>query len=160
MKDEQWIRGMSELAASFPDRDLPEQVLAVRGDVYRRELDHLDGDRWLFAVREAIRNERWFPTVAALLEYAESAGAPPVAGLLPPPRRTEEEKERDRQAARAAIEEIRRIVGNVPPPAKRFPAKVDADRPIEDTNERRDLLKRQAQEIQAPAEEPAGGVKA
>src|ERR1700741_2138078 len=111
---------MKELAASFPDRDLPEAVLETRGDVYRRELGGLTDEAWLFAVREAIRNERWFPTVAALLEYSDSAGAPqPVAGLLEAPVRTEEERERAREVAREALDKIKAIVATIPAPRPR-----------------------------------------
>lgn len=78
----------------------------VRGQVYRRELDGLADEAWFFAVREAIRNERWFPTVAALLEYAEAAGAPlaPVAGRIEEHRMTPEERA---ASARRGLELIR-----------------------------------------------------
>lgn len=84
MTNEGWLKGLEELMAAFPDRDLPEEVLEKRGEIYRRELAGLTDEQWRFAVSEAIKSERWFPTVHSLLEFAESAGAPqrPVVGLL------------------------------------------------------------------------------
>lgn len=159
MRDESWVEGMRELAATFPDRDLPEAVLATRGDVYRRELGGLSDEAWLFAVRESIRNERWFPTVATLLEYAEGAGSPqPVAGLLPPHRPTEEEREARRREAAAQLDKIKAIP--LPPTERPRAAYRDPAAPLVITDEKLDRARAQARQILAeePAQVgPAGG---
>lgn len=94
MEDRAWVDGMAELLASFPSQDQDEAVLAKRGEVYRRELGSLTDEAWLYAVREAIRSERWFPTVAVLLEHARRAPAP-TATMIPSDTRTVEEKRAD-----------------------------------------------------------------
>lgn len=119
MQDETWVKGMKELFASFPDRDHDEAVMTVRGEVYRRELGHLLDGTWLYAVRESIRKERWFPTVAVLLEYAEAA--PSTAPALPPHRMTDEERAEAREQTRRGLEMVRaaveRITGEPAPEA-------------------------------------------
>jgi hypothetical protein len=95
MTEQAWLKGMAELAASFPDRDEAPEVKAIRGQVYRRELARLTDETWLYAVRSAIQSEKWFPSVAALLDYANDAPEAPVKGLLPADTRTVEEKRAD-----------------------------------------------------------------
>ena len=61
--------------------------------MYRQELDGLSDELWLAAVRIAVQRERWFPTVASLLQYAsEAASMPKSAGLLPESTLTPEER--------------------------------------------------------------------
>ena len=147
MKNETWIKGMSELAANFPDRDLPEAVLATRGDVYRRELGDLSDETWLFAVREALRNERWFPSVAILLEYADGAGAPRIADLLPPHRPTEEEREAIRRGAAEMLDKIKAIpLAAAPAPRTEYR---DPAAPLVITDEKWDRAQAQARKILA-----------
>jgi hypothetical protein len=61
---------------------MTEAVLTHRGKVYREALDGLTDESWLYAVREAVRCEKWFPSVAGLLDYANDAPPAPTAGLL------------------------------------------------------------------------------
>lgn len=83
MTDAAWIKGMAELAAAFPAKDQDQAVMATRGQVYRRELGRLTDTSWRYAVSQAVQHERWFPTVAALLDYATDAPDElPKAGLL------------------------------------------------------------------------------
>lgn len=88
MTNEAWIQGMKELAACLPDKEQEEAVLSLRGEVYRRELNALTDESWLYAVRQAVRNGEWYPTVAALLNYAMDAPdeKPPATAYLPEPR--------------------------------------------------------------------------
>lgn len=81
MTDHSWNQGLQDLLAAFPDRDLDPAMLARRGEVYRRELGHLTDAQWLHAVSEALRSERWFPPVSALLEFAATAPRPMVPWL-------------------------------------------------------------------------------
>jgi hypothetical protein len=76
-----WFQGMTELMVSFPIAEEPEEAKAIRGQVYRRELQpYLTDHQWRYAVSEAIRTERWFPQVSVLMEWAQAAPPPP-----PPP---------------------------------------------------------------------------
>lgn len=83
MTDREWVEGMKQLVVAFPDRDLPPEVLESRGETYRRHLDDLTGAQWAHAVAEAVKSERWFPTIAALRDIAEGYMPPMVC--LPAP---------------------------------------------------------------------------
>lgn len=107
MTDAAWIEGMRQLAF-LPDPITDPEIKAERSALYRQELDELSDARWLYAARAAFRSERWFPTVAALFDYA-TAYRPDVAGLLPPPR-SAEQLEADRESCRRGLELIRQAV--------------------------------------------------
>jgi hypothetical protein len=104
MTEEAWARGMAELSI-LPLRDIGDPSKALLGRIMREELRHLTDEVWFFAVREAIRKERWFPPVSALLEYAGEYN--PAVKLLPPGR-DDEQRAQDREMARRGLEEIRR----------------------------------------------------
>jgi hypothetical protein len=54
----------------------------LRGNSMRRELDHLSGEQWLYAVRACIRGLNWFPTVRQILDYAEDCPPSETPRLL------------------------------------------------------------------------------
>jgi hypothetical protein len=142
---------MRDLAVSFPSQDQDPEVLRVRGAVYLRELGSLTDEAWLYAVQEAIRNERWFPTVAALLEYASRAPQAPFRAdrALPEDTRTPEEIQAEkRETAKRGLELVKaayeeRIATLPPRPLVSLPRE---DR-IAWSDERLDELRKQAQEI-------------
>jgi hypothetical protein len=101
--DEAWARGLAELS-TLPRQDSGPGIAELQGRIYREELRHLSDPEWYFAVREAIRRERWFPPCSALLEYAAEYG--PDIKLLPPAR-TEEQRAADREEAKRGLEAIR-----------------------------------------------------
>jgi hypothetical protein len=161
MQDATWVRGIGDLAVSFPDRDQDPEVLEARGGVYRRELGSLSDEAWLYAVREAIRNERWFPTIAVLLDYAARAPIAAPSAALPDDTRTPEEKREDAkrllEVVRAAYEE--RVATLPPRPIVTTPP--PGGREVIASDERLDELRRQAREIttdQAETTTVEGGV--
>jgi hypothetical protein len=79
---------MAVLVSSLRDRDLSTEMLEVRGASYRRALERVTDDQWLYAVEESLRLLDWFPTVHELLEFVSDAPAPTVARALP--QRTED----------------------------------------------------------------------
>jgi predicted anti-sigma-YlaC factor YlaD len=83
-------------------------VQALRGETYRAELGHLTDEAWEHAVRECLRCEDWFPTIATVLRYADEYQPP--AQYLPPHRRTEEEKAEAREIAKRGLEQIRAVM--------------------------------------------------
>ena len=95
MTDEAWIRGMGQLAACFPSAEESQERKAIRGQTYRQALNRLTDETWSYAVKAAIEHERWFPTVAALMDYANDAPAPEPKGLLPADTRSIEERRED-----------------------------------------------------------------
>jgi len=107
--DEAWVRGFGDLVLAFPNREQSSQEAQSRAVVYRRHLDDLTDPQWKHAVAVVIRSERWFPTVAALRDYAET-WTPPVAGYLGSAPRTEEQDTLDREAARKGLERIKAAV--------------------------------------------------
>jgi hypothetical protein len=70
-----WVTGMRELL-TIPGPDLSPEMQEERGRSYRRHLDCLTDRQWTHAVAEAVRLEKWFPAVATLLEYGDTA--PPM----------------------------------------------------------------------------------
>lgn len=70
MKPEVWKKGLGDLLLGFPDRDLTPEQQKARGEVYRRHLDELHEDAWLFAVDQALDTLTWFPTIAELKDLA------------------------------------------------------------------------------------------
>jgi len=145
---------MADLVATLPDSSPTDEDLREhRARVYRGQLDHLPDEVWLFAVGEAIRCERWFPTVAALREYGErpqrteltqfvANGFPGVHPALPPAADDTQreigrvEAKRGVELCRAAYEEAMRRKA---PTVASFP-RVELE--IELTEERREELKR------------------
>jgi hypothetical protein len=93
---------MVELLANLRDRDLTPAMLKVRGESYRRELDHLSDEAFDHAVKTAIRTLDWFPTVHQLLEFAAEAPQP-ARSLLSDDTRTLEEKRADAAKGLAMI---------------------------------------------------------
>lgn len=148
MTPDKWHAGMLALAAAFPDRDELPEVKAARSRIYRATLGDLSDEAWTHAVTEAVKNERWFPTVKALRDYA--AGAPSPRAALPAPR-SPEQVEQDREAARQSIREgldrIARETGLPLPTSRPGLTRAIEARPIQDSDERREELRRQAAEI-------------
>lgn len=145
MTDEAWIRGWTELAATLPDKDQEPVVLGVRGQVYRRELGKLTDQSWLYAVSEAVRNERWFPTVACLLDYANDAPETRDAAMLKAYVPTDQDRDKAKEAARRGVEMCReafeRVTGEKAPPIKSMPKVVTL------TDQRRAELEKHKAEI-------------
>jgi hypothetical protein len=100
MTDAAFRAGMKQMAAIFPDRDEDETVKATRGQVYRKVLDYLRDEEFLFAVEMALKYERWFPTPASLISFADEY-EPPT--LVLPSGRSPEQLEAEREAARGNI---------------------------------------------------------
>lgn len=154
MTEEAWTEGMAMLAVAFPTREEDPRAAALRGRVYREALDDLTDGAWLTAVREAIRDERWFPSVAALREYAEAAAPPPLA--LPAPQRTPEQEAEARSIARLGLELVKAAfrkalaAGTVKAPAAAPPAKRWASRLSDDEWATRvEELREQARTLEA-----------
>ncbi len=74
MTDEAWVLGIGDLVLAFSGADVPPDMLKAKGEVYRRHLDHLSDEDWLRAVAMAVRSEKWFPSIASLVEYAAPVG--------------------------------------------------------------------------------------
>jgi len=99
MTDEAWIKGMAELQC-LPVQDDSKERKAIRGTVYRRELDALSDALWLGVVRLAIQRCRWLPPVSTLLEFASEVYESPMLGAprLSEDTRTVEQKRGDAKA--------------------------------------------------------------
>lgn len=83
VSEEAWNRGMLELAL-LPAREESDRMVAMRAEVYRRELQpYLTDHEWTHAVSEVLRSQEWFPTIYLLADLAKGAPLPPNAGLLP-----------------------------------------------------------------------------
>lgn len=146
MRDRTWAEGMAALQKSgLPGWPTESQESAGRADLYRRHLDDLSDDAWIFAVREAITNERWFPTVAALRDYASSYTS--ARAFLPEPRRTPEQVEADRKEARRGLELVKAAMESAQPVAQVTMPVAKAMPPIEASDERLAELRQQAEEI-------------
>lgn len=81
-----WKKGMVELTL-LPSAEEDQAESAFRGSIYQREIQpRLNDNQWRHAVSEAIRNERWFPSVAALMAYGLACPAEPTSAAwsLPP----------------------------------------------------------------------------
>jgi hypothetical protein len=90
---------MTYLAAAFT-KSIPQETLAAYWD----NLQDLDADRFKAAIREAVRECKWFPTVATLRELATA----------PRPRKEAEriaQTLRERQQFAKQVEEARRSGG-------------------------------------------------
>lgn len=93
MNDIAWAKGMAELL-TLPDGGESPERRAIRGVTYRRELDGLSDELWLASVRMALQREKWFPSVATLLEFAsEAATALPRWNQIPENTMTPEERQ-------------------------------------------------------------------
>lgn len=100
MTDAAFVQGMRDLAATLPSRDEDLKVKNARGQVYRRILDHLSDEAFLFAVELALKHERWFPAPATLISFADEY-EPPRPAL--PPARSPEAIEAAHEASRANL---------------------------------------------------------
>lgn len=153
METRAWVDGMRDLAVSFPSQDQDQEVLEKRGEIYRRELGSLSDDAWLYAVRESIRNERWFPTVAQLLDYAGRAPVMAPAAALPDDTRTPDEKRADAARMLDTIKaELAAREAELPPTPVVTPPPEPTVVVLDRYPERLDELRRQAREIVEQAE--------
>jgi hypothetical protein len=100
MTDAAFRAGMAQLAVTFPSADEESAVKGMRSQVYRRILDYMSDAEFAFAVDEALRYEKWFPTPASLISYADDY-KPPAPAL--PAGRTAEQLEAERAAARGNL---------------------------------------------------------
>lgn len=101
MTDAAFAKGMGLLSAVFPNLDEDPAVKNTRGMAYRKTLDHLSDEAFLFGVSLALKHEkRWFPTPAMLIDYADEYEPPQP---LLPSGRTPEQLEAEREAARGNI---------------------------------------------------------
>lgn len=73
--------------------------------LYKAALEDLTDETFRAAVRDVIREERFFPPPAVIRDYAERIAASNV--LLLPPARSEEQKATDREATRRGLEIVR-----------------------------------------------------
>lgn len=106
MTDKAWADGMAEFQrVGMPGWPYEDQAISSeRAKAYRRHLDSLSDGQWYHAVREAIRNCKWFPTVHELIDFGESYN-PGYKQLGPA--RSNEQVEIDRETARKGVELIR-----------------------------------------------------
>lgn len=106
MTDKAWLEGMAEFQrVEMPGWPYDDPVIAEeRARAYRRHLNTLSDGQWLFAVGEAIRACKWFPTVHELLDFGESYR--PAYRMLEPAR-TPDQREIDRETAKRGLERIR-----------------------------------------------------
>jgi len=159
--DRAWVEGFRELQLAYPNREQAVDEADGRSALYRRHLDDLTDEQWRHAVAEVIRAERWFPTVAALREYAEGYVPANVRLLAAGPDylangpRSEDQKALDRTTAQAGLALVKAVVakqlGGAPPlPALR---EVTAGpRVVVAHGDRLDELRRQREAIVAEAE--------
>lgn len=146
MTDAEWSRGWGELTVAYPQRDEASEQTALRASLYRKHLDDLDPPAWLSAVTQAIRTESWFPAVARLRECADAWRAP----VLPALPMTEEEKQAGRAAAVRGLELVKAAVVRTSVTTERPAIQTFGFGPavVEASDERLDLLRRQAEQIQ------------
>lgn len=144
-----WIKGMAMLAATTKSPDLTPEMATVRGQTYHRLLAHLSDKAWFYAVDQAIEAPGgWFPSVGDLLDDANRAPQTEHRALLVADTRTPDER---RAEARNGLTLVKGAyseavkAGTVAPTVPRRPP---APAIIEASDERMDLLRRQAQEIQ------------
>lgn len=82
MTDEHYRAIMGTLIDAYPDAQIPDDE---RLSIYRAAFVHLPGDVFAAAVKRAIGDLKWFPTVAELREFARAymqiTGALPTAGI-------------------------------------------------------------------------------
>lgn len=142
MKSEHWLEGLKRLAAALPSQDQSQELLAERGQVYRDRLDHLSEAQWAHAVNRALDEERWFPPIAALLQYAAEIPAPRSLAE----RSGMSEAELARNAEFRARREQRLLNGQTPTPEERPAGTVLT---VEATDERRKALEIQRATILA-----------
>jgi hypothetical protein len=95
---------MELLLANLRDRDLTPAMVEVRGDSYRRRLDHLGDEHWLYVVDLALDRHDWFPTIHELLDIADETARRCVALV---PQKSDEEREREREEAKATYRRVR-----------------------------------------------------
>jgi hypothetical protein len=154
MTDESWTTGMHALVVAFPDREMNRGYASDRGALYRHHLNHLTDEAWMHAVSEAIRTERWFPTIAALLDLAGEYR--PALLYIGPAKRTEEEAEEARAQARRGLELVKQAVAER---VKKLPP-APAPSPLPEANvvvahdDRLDKLRQQAKVIVDGGEKP------
>jgi hypothetical protein len=148
MTDAAWVRGMGELVLGLARADETREKADARAQLYRRHLDDLTDEAWLYAVDGVMKTCTFFPTIAELRAAAET-WRPESAGYLPPARRTDEERAADAEATRRGLEMVRAAVGeDVGDPVKPMPS-AKVERPAhEATEDRLALLRAQAEAIQ------------
>jgi hypothetical protein len=152
MTDAAWVRGMGELVLGLARAHETREKADARAQLYRRHLDDLSDEAWLYAVDGVMKTCTFFPTIAELRAAAET-WRPESAGYLPPARRTDEERAADAEATRRGLEMVRAAVGeDVGDPVKPMPAAKVERQPregtVEATEDRLALLRAQAEAIQ------------
>lgn len=162
MTDAAWLRGMGELVLGLARQDESREKSDARARLYRKHLDDLNDEAWLYAVDGVMKTCTFFPTIAELRAAAES-WRPEAAGFLPPARRTPEEIAADAEATRRGLEMIRAAVGEAAgDPVKPMPAAgvglQPRDTEVEATEDRLALLRAQREAIQIQATEVAAEV--
>lgn len=148
MTREAWALGMGRLALAFPRR--PSEDDAARAGIYREFLDEFEDEAWFFAVGAAIRNSRFFPSVAELRSWALEWRPPPIALLSDPEDdRSLEDRRADirkgLQLIRDTVAQVERSLGSleiIREMPKATPFEVEA------TNERLEALREQLSKIQ------------
>jgi hypothetical protein len=144
---------MGELVLGLARADETREKSDARAQLYRKHLDDLTDEAWLYAVDGVMKTCTFFPTIAELRAAAET-WRPESAGFLPPARRTDEERAADAEATRRGLELIRAAVGDsagevvkpMPDAAVEQPKREGV---VEATEDRLALLRAQANEIQA-----------
>lgn len=121
----------------------------MRGQTYHRLLAHLSDKAWFYAVDQAIEAPGgWFPSVGDLLDDAARAPQSEYRALLPADTRTVEERRAESvsglKLVKGAYEEAVKD-GRIEAVVPRKPI---APAIVEASDERLDLLRRQALEIQ------------
>jgi hypothetical protein len=110
MTDEAWSGGMAKLLLAFPMGDEAPGIKSERGRLYRDALDGLTDAQWVYAVRSAIEQEKFFPPVARLRELA--VGCPPPSHFYLPTPKVGTDEER-RAGIRRGVAEIRAALAEV-----------------------------------------------
>ena len=105
MTKQAWSAGMALLAVNLRDRELTQAEKALRGQAYRRELDHLTDEAWAAVVQDMIRSVDWFPTIRELLDSAARLRSVvlPVERQLEADTRTPDEKRADAKRGLALV---------------------------------------------------------
>lgn len=144
MRDSEWSKGWTELSIAYPPREEADEVAASRANLYRKHLDDVPPEAWLFAVTQAIRSDSWCPTIARLRDFVD-AWRPPVLPALPP---SEEEREEQRAASRKGLELVMEAVAErTGEPAAPAVAAPPEPLTVEATEDRLALLRAQAEAI-------------
>lgn len=165
MDQTKFLEGMARLTANFPGQ-IDDERAKLRAATYFEALHDLSDEEWKTAVRRAIREEKFFPPVARLVELAgpsdvaaRSAAADAFAKIIGMPR--EITRYQPEGGDRLVPQKIREVLGPVAYQAFRvaggrqaFEDCADKDRPFLLTRFEKEFLAASA-ELRRTGELPA-----